>query len=113
MGTWGLGPFDDDGAADFVGGIFDQLMRPVDQFMSEPAIDETFWPAYAALASMNALMRISVIRPWSNGPISPTPIVNAMMRCAVQAVRNEEITFGLLERLQPVVDEFAGLVAGP
>ena len=105
-----MGPFDDDVAADFMGDVFDHLMQPVDRFMSDPAIDETFWPAYAALASMNALMRISVTRPWSDGPIDPTPIVHAMTRCAIDAIRAEEIAFELLERVQPVVDEFTDLV---
>ena len=42
MGTWEAGPFGNDMAADFVGGVVQGLMAAVDAFLESPEIDETF-----------------------------------------------------------------------
>jgi len=36
MGTWDAGPFNNDAAADYVAGVVDHLMKPVDAFLADP-----------------------------------------------------------------------------
>ena len=82
MGTWAAGPFGNDSAMDFVGGVFDTLMEPVDEFMEEPEIDETLDPAFAAIALMNLMMTKTSARPWRDGGVvDGAPIRAAMLRC--------------------------------
>lgn len=82
MGTWAAGPFGNDAALDFVGSTFDFLMKRVNEFLESPEIDETFDPAFAAIAMMNELMAITPSRPWAKGgQVDPAPIRLAMLRC--------------------------------
>jgi hypothetical protein len=82
MGTWGSGPFANDAALDFVGGVIDHLMEAVGEFMAEPQIDETFDAAFAAIALINAVMERTPSRPWADGgPVDGEPIRAAMLAC--------------------------------
>jgi hypothetical protein len=84
MGTWAAGPFENDAALDFVGEVVDQLMGAVDEFLEEPQIDETFDPAFAAIALLNEVMSRTSARPWdreAGAERDPAPIVAAMLGC--------------------------------
>lgn len=82
MGTWAAGPFENDAALDFVGDIIDQLMAAVNGFVEAPQIDESFDPAFAAVALLNVVMELTPARPWSgNGVVDGGPIRDAMLRC--------------------------------
>jgi len=84
MGTWAAGPFGNDMAADFVGGVVDGLMEPVDAFLAEPEIDETFDEAFAAIALLNEVMTRTPTRPWdakARAKRAAAPIVEALIAC--------------------------------
>jgi hypothetical protein len=84
MGTWAAGPFGNDMAADFVAGMVDRLMEPIDAFLAEPEIDETFDQAFAAVALLNEVMTRSPARPWDRAAQTTRaaePIVTALVRC--------------------------------
>ncbi|MEZ4238558.1 MAG: DUF4259 domain-containing protein [Myxococcota bacterium] len=84
MGTWDAGPFGNDAAMDFVGDVIRSLTAPLDEFLADPQIDETFDPAFAAIALLNEVMTRTVARPWdpaAEAPRDPRPIAEAMLRC--------------------------------
>ena len=82
MGTWAAGPFGNDAALDFVGGTIDRLMKPVNEFLASPQIDENFDPAFAAIALLNLIMARTPSRPWARGgTVKGAPIREAMLRC--------------------------------
>lgn len=84
MGTWDAGPFANDAALDFVGGIVDELTGALREFMDEPMIDETFDAAFAAIAILNGIMAQTPCRPWdheANATLDPAPICAAMLAC--------------------------------
>lgn len=84
MGTWAAGPFGNDAALDFVGGVIDQLTDALREFMAEPQIDETFDAAFAAIALLNGVMAQTPCKPWDNdagAPLDPAPICAAMLAC--------------------------------
>ncbi|MBI4821745.1 MAG: DUF4259 domain-containing protein [Deltaproteobacteria bacterium] len=55
MGTWAAGPFSNDSALDFVGDVTDDLIKAIEDFVESPEIDETFEPAFAAVALLNVI----------------------------------------------------------
>ncbi|MEM6732997.1 MAG: hypothetical protein AAF658_15680 [Myxococcota bacterium] len=62
--------------------VLDFLMKPVDAFIEDPMIDETFDPAFAALALMVEVIRKTGPVPWKNGAVlNATPIAEAMLQC--------------------------------
>ena len=81
MGTWGAGPFANDGALDYVGSVIDFLMKPVDAFVASPEIDETFDPAFAAIELLNEVMRVTPSRPYRREGFDPAPMSQAMISC--------------------------------
>jgi hypothetical protein len=82
MGTWAAGPFENDAALDFFGEVMDVLMEAVNDFVAAPEIDETFDPAFAAIALLNVVMQRTPSRPWSgDGIVHGGPIRDAMIRC--------------------------------
>ncbi|MBP8808007.1 MAG: DUF4259 domain-containing protein [Kofleriaceae bacterium] len=82
MGTWAAGPFGNDAALDFVGASLTELMEPVEEFLESPEIDETFDPAFAAIALMNAIMAVTPCRVWGDGEqLDGEPIRAAMLAC--------------------------------
>jgi hypothetical protein len=82
MGTWDAGPFENDAAMDLVGEVVDGLRAPVDEFLAAPQIDETFDPAFAAVALLNEVMTRTPARPWwdGKGP-KPGDVRAAFLRC--------------------------------
>ncbi len=118
MGTWAAGPFENDSAADFVAGIVDKLMEPVDAFLASPEIDETFDAAFAAVAMLNMVMKRTPTRPWdgvAQTTRAPGPIVEALLACfdeqidalAPEAVFKAEQRTALLETCQTFTDLLA------
>jgi len=106
MGTWAAGPFGNDAALDFVGGLMNRLMEPVNEFMESPEIDETLDPAFAAIALMNAVMEKTPVRPWAEGgAVDPVPIREAMLRCFDADIGSLEPAEGFVK------DQRAALVA--
>ena len=82
MGTWAAGPFSNDAALDFVGDVIDRLMQPVHAFLADPQIDDGFDEAFAAIALLNQVMRLTSSRPWHEGQVvQGGPIRDAMLRC--------------------------------
>lgn len=106
MGTWAAGPFGNDAALDYVGGVLDHLMGPVQEFLDDPMIDETFDPAFAAIALMNGIMATTPSRPWVDGGVlDGEPIRAAMLKCFDEQIAGMEPAEGF-ER-----DQRASLVA--
>lgn len=106
MGTWAAGPFGNDSALDFVADVVANLMEAVNDFMRSPQIDESFDPAFAAIALLNGVMERTPTRPWSgNDVIDGAPIREAMLRCY-----DEQID-GMSPDLDFKVDQRAALVA--
>lgn len=81
MGTWGAGPFKNDYALDYVGSVIDFLLKPIDELMETPEIDETFDPAFAAIALLNEVMKVTPSRPYRSEGFDPLPIQQAMLKC--------------------------------
>jgi hypothetical protein len=93
MGTWAAGPFGNDAALDYVGGVLDQLMEPVREFLASPEIDETFDPAFAAIALMVGVMEATPSRPWdaaAKREVDPAPICAAMLTCFDEQIDSME-----------------------
>lgn len=106
MGTWAAGPFGNDAALDYVGGVLDHLMAPIKEFLEDPMIDETFDPAFAAIALMNEIMRVTPSRPWHNdGVLDGEPIRAAMLACFDEQIAGMEPAEGF------EADQRAALVA--
>jgi hypothetical protein len=115
MGTWAAGPFGNDAALDFVGDVLDQLMGAVNEFMEAPEIDETFDPAFASIALLNGVMKLTPSRPWSgDGVVDGEPIREAMLRCYDEQIDGMDPQPGFKRdqraALVEVLDEFVGLV---
>lgn len=82
MGAWGAGPFENDAAMDYVGGLIDHMMGAVKEFMSSPSIDDGFDEAFAAIALLNRVMSSSKSRAHdADGQLDAKPIREAMLRC--------------------------------
>ena len=81
MGTWDAGPFNNDAALDFVGGLIDSLTEPIDDFLESPEIDETFDASFAAIAVLNTIMQRCVSRPYRDGGYPAHQIADAMIKC--------------------------------
>ena len=82
MGTWAAGPFGNDSSLDFVADVLDMLMKPVDDFMESPEIDESFDDAFAAVALINAVIEQTPSRPYRGSDVlDGRPIREAMLRC--------------------------------
>lgn len=84
MGTWAAGPFGNDQAMDWIGETLAGLMEPIDAFLEEPEIDETFDEAFAALAVINEVIELSGARPWDDEASdvrAATPITTALLKC--------------------------------
>jgi hypothetical protein len=118
MGTWAAGPFGNDSALDFMGDLFDFLMKPVDEFLESPEIDETFDAALAAVAAMNSLMRITVARPWRNdAEVDAAAIAAALHTCFDEQIDGMEPAEDFAEEqgaaLRVETDAFVELVASP
>ena len=93
MGTWEAGPFGNDMAVDFVGGVVQGLMAAVDAFLESPEIDETFDEAFAAVALLNEVMQRTTCRPWdaaAQQTRDPEPIVRALLDCFDQQIDDLE-----------------------
>lgn len=91
MGTWAAGPFGNDAALDFVGASLTELMEPVEEFLESPEIDETFDPAFAAIALMNAIMALTPCRVWGDGEqLDGEPIRAAMLACFDEQIASME-----------------------
>jgi Domain of unknown function (DUF4259) len=118
MGTWAAGPFGNDAALDFMGDLFDLLMKPVDEFLESPEIDETFDAAFAAIAAMNALMRIAVSRPWRHeAEVDAVAIAEVLHACFNDQIEGMAPAEGFSEQqraaLRIETDAFVALVTGP
>jgi hypothetical protein len=82
MGSWSAGPFGNDAALDYVGGIMDRLMSPVRVVLETPTLGSHFLHAMAAIAIMREIMRISPVRPWdrkTEAEIDPRAIRTAFI----------------------------------
>jgi len=87
MGTWDAGPFANDRALDHVGDVFDYLMAAVNAFMAAPTIDGDFDAAFASIAIMNVVMKLTLSRPYIDGEI----VDGAQIRAAMLACFDEQI----------------------
>jgi len=84
MGTWDSGPFANDDAADYVADLVDHLIEPIDAFLADPQIDETFAVAFASLTLLNQVMAVTPTRPWdpdARDVRDPQPIVEGLLAC--------------------------------
>lgn len=116
MGTWDAGPFENDAAMDFAGEAIDQLMAPVYEFLEEPQIDETFDAAFAAVAMLNAVMKVCNARPWKDGDtLDPKPVRAALLKCFDDQIddMDPDPEFKVAQRksLDAVTAEFVALVS--
>jgi hypothetical protein len=110
MGTWGAGPFANDAALDFVGGITDQLVEAVESFVRVPRIDEGFDEAFAAVAVLNLIAAGSnahrpepaVVRQWRD----------AMLKCFDEQIEELAPAGGFAdEQRSKVVEQLDRLIA--
>ncbi|MBP6629396.1 MAG: DUF4259 domain-containing protein [Kofleriaceae bacterium] len=118
MGTWAAGPFGNDSALDFVGGVLDHLMQPVHEFLASPEIDETFDPAFAAIALMNGVMERTPSRPWGgDAVVDGAPIRAAMLACFDEQIDSLGPAPGFAAEqraaLVQTLDTFVALLAPP
>ena len=118
MGTWAAGPFGNDAALDFVGASLTELMEPVEEFLESPEIDETFDPAFAAIALMNAIMAVTPCRVWGDGEqLDGEPIRAAMLACFDEQIDSLGPAPGFAAEqraaLVQTLDTFVALLAPP
>ncbi|HYI01226.1 DUF4259 domain-containing protein [Hyalangium sp.] len=55
MGTWAAGPFGNDTALNYLGGVVDRLMNSIFEFVDNPSLEANFDEAFAAIALLNIL----------------------------------------------------------
>ncbi len=98
MGTWAAGAFGNDAALDLVGATLTELMAPVAEFLESPEIDETFDPAFAAIAMMNAIMTLTPCRAWGDdGQVDGEPIRAALLDCFDQQIEGMQPAAGFAQ----------------